>query len=205
MIGIFFLPYQDIEVYHGCDAENIDAVEYSKMIIKDDFKYKDQVNHMMRTRFANNMSDNEYEKWKRKYISQKTGFLPCRCRLMDKNGANISNVDLMNESQSNKANIFIIQLDMKEFEEDELLNREFTSWILQTKKIWNCNKIDEKTKITNLPIKDFRLKTDDGNLILLKNTKFIENKGNKTSFAILVERIIYMVKSDINNMEIISK
>lgn len=213
MIGVFYLPYQDMDI--NCTNTKLleddipDINKYIGLIVKDNQKYGSQVFSMVSTKYSSNMSENEYEKWKRKYKAQKTGYIPCRCNILNKDGKSLTEDELTKISAApNQQCILIIQLDKTEYELDEIFNKELEDWMKRTKKIQNIplsrfDKDPNKAKIKQLagyPMKNFRLQTENGNFVILNNVRFIQNKGIVSSFTILVGNTTYVSQQQISEI-----
>lgn len=208
MIGVFYLPYQDMELNNNTTPQ-IDAKKYLGFLVADENKYGRQVYNMVYYKFAENMSDNDYEKWKRKYKSQKTGYIPCRCNILSKSGKSLTESELSQiASTPGSQNIMIIQLDKTEYELDDILNKELEMWMMRTNKIQNIplhrfDKDESKAKVKQLksfPVKTFRLQTQGGNFVVLEDVRFIQNKGTVSSFAILVGNTTYISQEQIKEL-----
>lgn len=208
MIGVFYLPFQDMDIFKS-NAKPISTDQYIDLLVKDDRKYGGQVFSTVMSQWSQNMSNNDYAKWKRKYIMQKTGYIPCRCNILNKDGKPLSESELSSiASVPNQQSIMIIQLDRDEYELDEIFSRELEEWMKRTKKIQSIpltrfDKDEAKAKVkqlSSLPIKNFRLQTEGGNFVVLNNVRFIQNKGIVSSFAILIGNTTLISQSQINEI-----
>lgn len=201
-----YIPFANGDAVNGFkyEGEELTAKKYIKMEEDEYYGHRRSVDHMVITSLGNNMSYNNYEKRKINVKNQTYAFHRCNgnIRNIDSSDADTSQLERLWANKEQFA--LYIYLDAQEFSKKPDLETDLKMWIQDSQKIMKIGSLSDQEKMFHLPKKDFKIDFDEGKThAVLKNCKFAKllssiKKANGeptiTSFAMIIERIIFTKK-----------
>jgi len=190
----FFIPYAQGDCVRGFRyGREIKAKEYAKMELDEYNTHKRGVDQMVTTSMGCNMAINPFKKRKIDYNKQKYQFHECNCRLLNIEGQDETLSELDRMYRTKEKFVEIVQLNTEEYLNNPDMETDLNMWINESKKVTGCKKLSDEEAIFYLPKKDFKIYIDeDKSTAVLKDCKFLKRMGGKNSFAIMVDKIIFI-------------
>jgi len=190
----FFIPYAQGDCVRGFRyGREIKAKEYAKMELDEYDTHKRGVDQMVTTSMGCNMAINPFKKRKIDYNKQKYQFHECNCRLLNIEGQDETLSELDRMYRTKEKFVEIVQLNTEEYLNNPDMETDLNMWINESKKVTGCKKLSDEEAIFYLPKKDFKIYIDeDKSTAVLKDCKFLKRMGGKNSFAIMVDKIIFI-------------
>lgn len=190
----FFIPYAQGDCVRGFRyGREIKAKEYAKMELDEYNTHKRGVDQMVTTSIGCNMAINPFKKRKIDYNKQKYQFHECNCRLLNIEGQDETLSELDRMYRTKEKFVEIVQLNTEEYLNNPDMETDLNMWINESKKVTNCDKLSDEEAIFYLPKKDFKIYIDeDKSTAVLKDCKFLKRMGGKNSFAIMVDKIVFI-------------
>ena len=209
--SVIFLPYANTDPEHFLCKQQLTAKTYVNMEIKEYEDHKDGVDMMMdpvHGKLGQNIAFNPFTKRKIDVRQQTYSFFCGRCRLLDKKGRPLTMDDIKKDVEAGKRVIMIIQFKKKDLEMEPDLNIEVRSWVEQSKKLLDSDRLGDAEKLMHLPMKTLGIEvvdnkgTDKEEMLQLfyRDCKIVETKGSYTTVAVLVDRIeVYVDEEEEKN------
>lgn len=202
-----YIPFANGDAVNGFTYDRADELttkKYVKMEEDEYYGHRNVVDHMVTSSLGNNMSYNPYEKRKINVKNQSYAFHKCDGNIRNIDGTEVTPTQL-DRLWANKEQFGLyIYLNEQQFLRKPDLETDLKMWIQDSHKIMNIDKLTDEEKVFHLPKKDFKIDFDNGEShAVLKNCKFAKllssyKKANGeqmiTSFAIIIERIIFTKK-----------
>lgn len=190
----FYIPYAQGDCVRGFSYDReIKAKDYARMELKEYNDHKRGVDQMVSSSMGYNMAINPFKKRKFDYNKQKYQFHECNCRLLNVDGEDETLADLDRMYRAKEKFVEIIQLNIDEYLKNPDMETDLNMWIQESNKVSNCNKLSDEEVIFYLPKKDFKIYIEeDKSTAVLKDCKFLKRMGSKNSFAIMVDKIIFI-------------
>lgn len=206
MKATIYMPFasSDPQYDFNYEGEELTPRKYIKMENDEYYLHKGGVDRMVSTSLGNNMSVNNYDKRKINVKKQSYKYHKCDGNIRFINGSDVSKEQL-DWLWANKQQFgLIIYLNQKELDEKYDFSVDLRTWMVDSQKLMNSDRLTEEEKIFHLPKKDFKIDFDeDKSHAVLKNCKFgklMSSAKDKTgkvtvsTFAIIVEKIIFLRK-----------
>lgn len=189
-----YIPYAQGDCVRGFRYDReINAKEYAKMELDEYNTHKRGVDQMVSTSMGYNMAINPFKKRKINYNKQKYQFHECNCRLLNIDGDDETLSDLDRLYRTKEKFVEIVQLNTDEYLNNPDMETDLNMWIQESRKVTNCSKLSDEEAIFYLPKKDFKIYIDeDKSTAILKDCKFLKRMGGKNSFAIMVDKILFI-------------
>lgn len=202
-----YIPFANGDAVNGFTydrANELTAKKYVKMEEDEYYGHRKGVDHMVVSSLGNNMSYNSYEKRKVNVKSQTYAFHKCDGNIRNIDGTEVTSTQL-DRLWANKQQFGLyIYLNEQQFLRKPDLETDLKMWIQDSQKIMKISALSDEEKVFHLPKKDFKIDFNGGNShAVLKNCKFAKllssiKKANGepmiTSFAMIIERIIFTKK-----------
>jgi hypothetical protein len=191
MEATLLVPYSYSDPDHDFDYDReVTMKEYNEKMVSTYRKYRPVIDRNIRRLGQNIAINNEGEKERNKYRQQNTYFSETKAKICDMENHEISIDQLIEYYQSGE--MFIIDLQLPIYDQNEELEPEVNSWIIETLKINNSLELTDEERVAGYTKRDMKLKFKDSNSsALLRNTKLVDVVNNHT-FAFLVEQIIFL-------------
>lgn len=191
MEATLLIPYTYSDPDHDFDFDReVSMKEYNDKMVSTYRKYRPIIDRNIHRLGTNLAINNEGEKEKNHYRQQNTYFSETKAKICDMNNREISIDQLIEYYQSGE--MFIIDLQLPVYDQNEELEPEINSWIIETMKINKSPQLTDEEKVAGYTKRDMKLKFKDSNSsALLRNTKLVDVVNNHT-FAFLVEQIIFL-------------
>ena len=186
------------------EGEELTAKKYVKMEEEEYYTHKQGVDHMVVTSLGENMAYNTYKKRKIKVKNQSYSFhkVEANIRNSDNTEITVTQLDRLWGNKEQFGLFVYLNIDEQGFMRKPDLEIDLKMWIKDSQKIFNISELSDVEKVYHLPKKDFKIDFNNGeNHAVLKNCKFAKllssvRKANGeamiTSFAIIVEKIIFI-------------
>lgn len=190
----FYIPYAQGDCVRGFSyGKEISAKDYIDMEIKEYNGHKRGVDQMVQTSMGYNMAINNFKKRHIDYNKQQYNFHECDCRLMNINGVDENTSELDRMYRTKEKFVEIVQLNAQQFNKNPDMETDLNMWISESKKVSNCKKLTDEEVMLHLPKKDFKIYIEDDNTFaVLKDCRFLKLMGSRNSFAIMVNKIIFI-------------
>lgn len=191
MEATLLIPYTYSDPDHDFDFDReVSMKEYNDKMVSTYRKYRPIIDRNIHRLGTNLAINNEGEKEKNNYRQQNTYFSETKAKICDMDNREISIDQLIEYYQSGE--MFIIDLQLPVYDQNEELEPEINSWIIETMKINKSPQLTDEEKVAGYTKRDMKLKFKDSNSsALLRNTKLVDVVNNHT-FAFLVEQIIFL-------------
>lgn len=189
-----YIPYAQGDCVKGfVYGRDISPKEYTKMEIDEYNGHKNGVDQMVQTSMGYNMAINNFKKRKINYNKQDYLFHECRCNVLNIEGDDETPSNLDRMYRNGEKFVEIIQLNTVDFNKNSDMEVDLNMWIQESKKVSNCKRLSDEEVIFHLPKKDFKLFIEeDKTTAILKDCKFLKLMGSKNSFAVMVDKIIFI-------------
>lgn len=200
---VLYIPFANGDAVNGFkyEGEALTAKKYVKMEEDEYYGHRDGVDTMVVSSLGNNMAYNSYQKRKINVKNQTYAFHRCEGNIRNINGTEIS-IEQLDRLWANKEQFGLyIYLNEQEFNKKPDLETDLKMWIQDSQKIMNIESLSDEEKVFHLPKKDFKIDFNNGKShAVLKNCKFakllssikkVNGEPMITSFAMIVERIIF--------------
>ena len=191
MDAILKVPYNYSDP--ACDFDygrRITMDEYNKEMIGTYRKYKPVIDRNIHKLGSNLAINNEGAKEKNKYKQQSTYMTDTKAIVRDWENREITIDQLIEYYQSGE--MFVIDLQLPVYEQNEELEPEVKAWMRETIKINNAQDLTDEERVAGYTKRDLKLVfTGSNSSAVLRNTKLIDVVNNHT-FAFLVEQIIFV-------------
>ena len=191
MDAILKVPYSYSDPACDFDYERkISAEEYRKEMVGTYRKYKPIRDRNIHRLGSNLAINDEGEKEKNTYKQQNVYMTDTKAVVRDMNNRAITIDQLIDYYKSGE--MFVIDLQLPVYEQNEELEPEIKAWMRETMKINNSADLTDEERVTGYTKRDLKLVFDGSNSsAILRNAKLIDVVNNHT-FAFLVERIIFV-------------
>lgn len=164
--------------------------EYEKKMVGVYKKYKPIIDRNIHRLGRNIAYNNEGEKEKTNYKHQGVYFADTKAVVRDMDNKEIFIEDLI--SYYKNGDVFIIDLQLPIFEQNEELEPEVKAWKRETTRINACEEMTDEERLAGFTKRDLKLEFPGNKTsALLKDTKMIDIVNNHT-FAFLVNEIIFL-------------
>lgn len=191
MEATLLVPYNYSDPAHDFDTNrNYSLKEYNDSMVATYRKYKPIIDRNIHKLGTNIAINNEGQKERNNYRQQNTYMAETKAIVCDMNNRMIVIDQLINYYKTGE--MFIIDLQLPIYDQNEELEPEIKAWISETMKINACEDLDDEDRLRGYTKRDLKLVFSNSNSsALLKNTKLVDVVNNHT-FAFLVERIILL-------------
>lgn len=194
MEATLLVPYSYSDPSVDFDYEReITMEEYNENMISTYRKYKPIIDRNIRSvsDIGRNLAiNNEGAKERQNYRQQNVYMSETKAIVCDMNNRRIS-IDTLIEYYKRKE-MFIIDLQLPIYDQNEELEPEINSWIIETMKINNCEELDDSDRLRGYTKRDLKLVFEGSkSSAILRNTKMVDVVNNHT-FAFLVEQIVFL-------------
>lgn len=188
MNATLLVPYSYSDPEHDFDyGREVSFKEYNERMIETYRKYRPIIDRNIRRLGSNIAINNEGQKERTNYRQQNVYMSETKAIVCDMNNHRISIDELIRYFQTGE--MFIIDLQLPIYDQNEELEPEINSWILETLKINKCPDLDDEDRIRGYTKRDLKLVFEGSNSsAILRNTKLVDVVNNHT-FAFLVEQI----------------
>lgn len=188
MNATLLVPYSYSDPEHDFDyGREVSFKEYNERMIETYRKYRPMIDRNIRRLGSNIAINNEGQKERTNYRQQNVYMSETKAIVCDMNNHRISIDELIRYFQTGE--MFIIDLQLPIYDQNEELEPEINSWILETLKINKCPDLDDEDRIRGYTKRDLKLVFEGSNSsAILRNTKLVDVVNNHT-FAFLVEQI----------------
>ena len=164
--------------------------EYEKNLV-DTFRKYNPIISRNTWRICKNMAiNNEGDKERTNFKQQGVYMSETLAIIRDMNNREITIDELIGYYKSSE--MFIIDLQLPIYDQNEELEPEIKAWIRETYKINHAANLTDEQRVAGYTKRDLKLKFKDStSSALLRNTKMVDIVNNHT-FAFLVEQIIFL-------------
>lgn len=193
MNATLLVPYNYSDPEFDFDyGREVSFKEYNEKMIETYRKYRPIIDRNIHRLGSNIAINNEGQKERTNYRQQNTYMSETKAIVCDMNNHRISIDELIKYFQTGE--MFIIDLQLPIYDQNEELEPEINSWILETLKINGCPDLDDEDRIRGYTKRDLKLVFEGSNSsAILRNTKLVDVVNNHT-FAFLVEQIKFSNK-----------
>lgn len=191
MEATLLVPYSYSDPDHDFDYEReVSIEEYNESMVSTYRKYKPIIDRNMHRLGTNLAINNEGEKERNQYRRQNVYMSETKAKICDMHNHEISIDQLIGYYKSGE--MFIVDLQLPIYDQNEELEPEINSWIIETMKINKTVELTDEERLAGYTKRDMKLKFKDSNSsALLRNTKMVDVVNNHT-FAFLVEQITFL-------------
>jgi len=191
MEATLLIPYSYSDPDHDFDYDReVSMKEYNEQMVSTYRKYRPVIDRNIHRLGQNLAINNEGEKERNRFRQQNTYFSETKAKICDMENHEIGIDQLIEYYQSGE--MFIIDLQLPIYDQNEELEPEVNSWIIETMKLNNTVELTDEERLAGYTKRDMKLKFKDSNSsALLRNTKMVDVVNNHT-FAFLVEQIIFL-------------
>lgn len=191
MEATLLIPYSYSDPDHDFDYDRaVSMKEYNEQMISTYRKYRPVIDRNIHRLGQNLAINNEGEKERNRFRQQNTYFSETKAKLCDMENHEIGIDQLIEYYHSGE--MFIIDMQLPIYDQNEELEPEVNSWIIETMKLNNTVELTDEERLSGYTKRDMKLKFKDSNSsALLRNTKMVDVVNNHT-FAFLVEQIIFL-------------
>lgn len=167
--------------------------EFEKKVVSHYRKYNPIITRNI-NKLGRNMAVNDEVKEQNNFKKQETYMTDTKAIVCDMNNKDMSIDTLLEYYQSGE--MFIIDLRLPVYDQNEELEPEMKAWIRETIQINNAPNLTDEERLVGYTKRDFRLEFPNCNsLAVLQNTKLVDIVNNHT-FAFLVEKIIFVKNNE---------
>lgn len=168
--------------------------EYEKKMVDVYKKYKPVIDRNIHRMGQNLAINNEGEKERTNFKQQNVYFTDTKAIVRDMSNKEIFIDELI--SYYKNGDMFVIDLQLPVYDQNEELEPEIKAWIRETTKINNGVQMTDEERLSGYTKRDLKLEfPGNKNSALLKDTKMI-NVVNNHTFAFLVSEIIFLKNQD---------
>lgn len=208
MEAILKVPYSYSDPRHDFDASNeiyLDGSiesqrkwekskqEFEQKVVANYRKFNPIISRNI-NKLGRNMAVNDEVKENNNFKRQQTYMTDTKVIVCDMNNRRISIDMLLDYYRTGE--MFILDLQLPVYEQNEELEPEMKAWIRETLQINNAPNLTDEERLVGYTKRDFRLEFPNSkSTALLQNTKLVDIVNNHT-FAFLVEKIIFVKNNE---------